>query len=247
MPELFITREISEALLANAIRVGQGHYSAGRETFFESPCVLSGFDFPVNGLMGAFSYSWSRLVGVRSVGRYCSISTDVIFGVTEHPTQWLSSSSFTYDHQFFWGGFTHERGSSFQTVPLPDETKRGSVTIGNDVWIGTRAYVRGGIAIGDGAIIGAYAVVTKDVPPYAVVVGNPAKIVKMRFSNKIIDDLQKSKWWDYAYTDFAGLDFRNVPNFLELLREKVESGLLEKYIAPRVDIVALVSSMQAKD
>lgn len=76
-----------------------------------------------------------------------------------------------------------------------DEFKE--IYIGNDVWIGQRAMVMGGVRIGNGAVVGAGAVVTKDVPPYTIVGGVPAKIIRYRFSDKVVKKLQSSKWWDY--------------------------------------------------
>ena len=70
--------------------------------------------------------------------------------------------------------------------------------IGNDVWIGQRVVVKSGCRIGDGAVVGAGAVVTKDVPPYAIVGGVPAKVIRMRFSEDIIERLKEIKWWDYS-------------------------------------------------
>lgn len=76
------------------------------------------------------------------------------------------------------------------------QTHRGGVKIGNDVWIGTGVVLMPGIEIGDGAVIGAYSVVAKDIPPYAIVVGNPCQIKKYRFSEEKIKELLEMKWWD---------------------------------------------------
>jgi acetyltransferase-like isoleucine patch superfamily enzyme len=81
--------------------------------------------------------------------------------------------------------------------PYPDALNNGPVIIGNDVWIGSHAIVLSGINIGDGAVVGAGAVVSKDIPPYGIAVGNPARIVKYRFSEDIIQKLLAIKWWDW--------------------------------------------------
>lgn len=75
---------------------------------------------------------------------------------------------------------------------------KGDIVVGNDVWIGYEAVILSGVKIGDGAIIGARALVTKDVPPYSVVGGVPAKIIKQRFSAEVIEKLQKIKWWNFS-------------------------------------------------
>ena len=79
----------------------------------------------------------------------------------------------------------------------PDDYRAGDITIGSDVWIGARAIILSGVSIGDGAIIGAGAVVTRDVPPYAIVGGSPAKLLKYRFNPEEIAALQEIRWWDW--------------------------------------------------
>lgn len=86
---------------------------------------------------------------------------------------------------------------------------KGDINIGNDVWIGTNAIILSGVNIGDGAIIGAGSVVTKDIPAYAVVVGVPAKIIKYRFDDESIEQLLKTKWWDWG----DDIIFKNVDKF----------------------------------
>jgi acetyltransferase-like isoleucine patch superfamily enzyme len=81
--------------------------------------------------------------------------------------------------------------------PLYDRFKE-PVVIGNDVWIGTGAIILRGLSVGDGAVIGAGAVVTKDVPPYAIVAGNPARVIKYRFEEAVIKRIQASKWWEMS-------------------------------------------------
>ncbi len=80
-----------------------------------------------------------------------------------------------------------------------DLPNKGDTVVGNDVWFGHESIVMPSVKIGDGALIAARAVVTKDVPPYAVVGGNPAKIIRMRFSDEVIDQLLKTRWWDWEY------------------------------------------------
>ncbi|MGX5735352.1 CatB-related O-acetyltransferase [Bosea thiooxidans] len=111
--------------------------------------------------------------------------------------------------QFIMNGANHPLGG-FSTFPFqmfglgdPDALKRpgpnnrGDMVIGNDVWIGREAVIMPGVTIGDGAIIGTRAQVTKDVPPYAVVAGNPGRIVRMRFAPEIVSELLAIRWWDW--------------------------------------------------
>ena len=97
---------------------------------------------------------------------------------------------------------------------------KGNITIGNDVWIGYEAVILSGVTIGDGAIIGTRSVVTKDVPPYTIVGGAPARVIKKRFSDDVIEKLLKIKWWNWPVEKIAGsLEYIQTGNLSEL--EKV--------------------------
>ncbi len=128
--------------------------------------------------------SWGEGTSLR-IGRYCSIASNVvIFLGSEHRIDWVS----TYPFPFLW-----EEAKSIKGHPAT----RGDVIIGNDVWIGFGATILSGITIGDGAAIGACSVVTKDVPPYAIVAGNPAHLVRYRFDEGTIQELLRISWWDW--------------------------------------------------
>jgi acetyltransferase-like isoleucine patch superfamily enzyme len=146
--------------------------------------------------MGKWSYgaptmlSWGE--GTKAtVGKYCSISGGVtILLGGDHRGDWVT----TFPFSSFWAEASHITGHP--------KTK-GDVVIGNDVWIGRDAFILSGVHIGDGAIVGARAVVTKDVPPYAIVAGNPARIVRYRFDESSIEKLLKFKWWDWPEEEIA--------------------------------------------
>lgn len=138
--------------------------------------------------MGDYSYVGrnSRLV-YADVGKFCSIAGDVKLGMGTHTLDKLSTSPiFTERH--------NSTGHQWADIQTDNPFRR--VSVGNDVWIGTGVMVMGGVTIGDGAVIGAGAVVTKDVPPYAIVGGVPAKIIRYRFSEDFIEKLETLKWWD---------------------------------------------------
>jgi acetyltransferase-like isoleucine patch superfamily enzyme len=128
--------------------------------------------------------SWGKEARL-TIGRYCSISTQVvIFLGSEHRTDWVS----TYPFPFMWKEANSIKGHPFS---------KGDVTIGNDVWIGYNVTILSGVTIGDGAAIGTGSVVAKDVPPYAIVSGNPVRIVRYRFNEETIQKLLQIRWWNW--------------------------------------------------
>ena len=119
------------------------------------------------------------------IGSYCSISWDVTIGATAHRLDHSSTHAFWYRSQF---------GLADENLFLP----ASEVTVGNDVWIGCGAILMPGITIGDGAVVGAGSVVTKDVPPYTVIAGAPAKPLKSRFDSDVAMRLRKTEWWNWS-------------------------------------------------
>ena len=122
------------------------------------------------------------------IGKFCMIASDVTFIMNgaNHLTEAISS----YPFAVFGHGWEHAmEGKSYPS--------KGNTLIGNDVWIGHKASIMPGVTIGDGAIIAAHSLVTKDVPAYSIVGGNPAKLIKKRFSDKDIEQLLDLKWWDW--------------------------------------------------
>lgn len=129
-------------------------------------------------------------------GRFCSIGADIKLADGNHPTSEYVS---TYPAFFRQGGIcNYDFGvkNTFNEYSYTDEAKHWLCEIGNDVWIGNSVIILNGVKIGNGAIVAAGSVVAKDVPPYAIVGGVPAKVIKYRFTNEQIDWLLKFKWWD---------------------------------------------------
>lgn len=141
--------------------------------------------------IGDYSYiGYSSNLYRTTIGKFCSISKHVSIGLTHHPTNFLSTSPVFFTEYNATGVRWIEK-DAYDDRPKP-------VTIGNDVWIAMNVTIMGGVTVGDGAIIAAHSVVTKDVPPYAIVGGIPAKVIKYRFSNSVIAKLQELKWWDMS-------------------------------------------------
>ena len=126
--------------------------------------------------------------GKLIIGRFCSIGSGVkIYIGNEHHLDWISTYPF---------------GLAFpdaRDLPFPARTK-GDVVIGHDVWIGTDVMILSGVTVGNGAVVGARTLVTKDVPPYAVVGGVPSHVIKYRFDPSTIQVLQRIAWWDWPLT-----------------------------------------------
>ncbi|WP_235941273.1 CatB-related O-acetyltransferase [Cyclobacterium roseum] len=141
-----------------------------------------------NTVVGKGSYiSLNARIYNTTIGKFCSIGPNLVCGWGLHPIHGISTSPAFYSVNGQ-AGFTYAKETKVQEL-IP-------VTIGNDVFIGANVVILDGVTIGDGAVIGAGAVVSKDIPPYAVAVGCPIKVIKYRFDEKTIDALLKSKWWD---------------------------------------------------
>lgn len=164
--------------------------------------------------MGAFSFSHSPVAPELTVGRYCAISWGLKVTGPKHPYEWLSTTNMMYDRnaanvqKYFAdnpGAYALRR--PVMLGPMPQ--------IGHDVWIGQDVSINRGVTIGDGAIVAAYSVVTRNVPPYTIVGGNPATVIKQRFSDELCARLHQSEWWKYEAKDVLVLPADRVEEFLD--------------------------------
>ncbi|MBX3164155.1 MAG: CatB-related O-acetyltransferase [Bacteroidetes bacterium] len=143
----------------------------------------------VNSYVGKYSYvANNSIIHNCEIGKFCSIGPNVVIGYGEHPLSFISTSPVFYENPNMFG----------EDVYSPNSFNgKQKVIIENDVWIGANVYIKNGVTVGNGAVIGSGAVVTKSVPPYAVVIGVPAKIFKYRFSEEEIKKLLEIKWWNW--------------------------------------------------
>lgn len=171
-----------------------------------------GEDTMFTGSIGTGSYIGQNCEISAQIGKFCSIGSHVITVQGTHPVNMPST------HPAFYSP-SKQSGITFVSEKLFDE-ETGKTVIGNDVWIGTRTTILGSVNIGDGAIIAAGAVVTKDVPPYAVVGGVPAKVIKYRFDEDQISKLLELKWWDkdIEWLRENSYLFCNLKKFMETLK-----------------------------
>lgn len=139
--------------------------------------------------MGKYSYmGFYNSVCDTTIGSFCSIASYCAIGGGRHPMNAVSTSPVFYAGR-------NSMGKNFSSIP---EEKNQGVEIGNDVWIGEAVFINDGVKIGTGAVIGAHSVVTKDIPPYAIVAGAPARVLRYRFDEETVKRLLESKWWEWS-------------------------------------------------
>lgn len=164
-------------------------------------------DFEKNNVLYQYPINNDELI----IGKFCSIACKAKFLMTSGNHTMKSLSTYTFPI------FYEEWGLDVSNITDAWDNK-GDIVIGNDVWIGYDAIIMPGVKIGDGVVIGTRAIVTKDVPPYTIVGGTPAKVIKKRFSDDVIFKLLKIKWWDWSYEKIqANIQYIQSGNINKLL------------------------------
>lgn len=171
----------------------------------------------VETVLGDYSYVMERsdIIGTE-VGKFTNIASDVRINPGNHPMDWVSQHHFLYRHRLY--GMRDKDNQAFF-----EWRKRQKVTIGHDCWIGHRAIILAGVAIGNGAVVAAGAIVTKDVAPYTVVAGVPAKPVSKRFPKHIWQALEAIGWWDWDHETLKERldDFFDIRKFIHLYSPEI--------------------------
>lgn len=209
----------------------------GSRLFVEPPVRFNGRTaLRSDTRVGAYtSFGRDGEVQDARIGRYCEIAPGVLLGATGHPLDWLSVSAFQYK-KASWGW--HPSAADSDVI---DPAKGGrasfrgtTATIGNDVWIGANVVVLSSVTVGDGAVLAAGSVVTSDVPPYAIVGGAPAKVIRQRVPDEIRDELLELRWWRFSPNQLSGVPYDDQPAALIELRSRVPG--LEPYDPGFVEI-----------
>ncbi|HEY8782058.1 MAG TPA: CatB-related O-acetyltransferase [Mucilaginibacter sp.] len=168
-----------------------------------------------NSEIGDYTYVGSNsVINLTKIGKFCSIGPNLVCGLGIHPTNGLSTSPAFYSKSNIFGNIFTDEDKIIEYLPI---------TIGNDVFIGMNVIVIDNVTIGDGAIIGAGSVVSKDIPPYAIAVGSPIRIIKYRFDQQTIDQLLKIKWWDFDDNELQDVErlFFNPHEFIRKYENKI--------------------------
>jgi virginiamycin A acetyltransferase len=168
------------------------------------------FPFDLRDLtIGDYTYiSMNARISLAEIGKFCSIGPNFFCGGGIHPTNGISTSPAFYSTKM-------QLGITFSEIDKIEERKK--ISIGNDVFIGANVTVLDGVTIGNGSVIGAGAVVSKDIPPYAIAVGSPIRIIKYRFDEETINNLLKIEWWNFNEDQLKNLEkyFFQINTFIE--------------------------------
>lgn len=203
----------------------------GGRVFLESPANIENVVLGGENHVGAYSYFNVQCEMYNaSLGRYCSIGQQVIINPGEHPIEFLTTHPVASDSSGVsvgtMGGSAGYQAIACTAVTAPRREQK-PVIIGHDVWVGARAIITSGVTIGHGAVIGANSLVREDVEPYTIVAGSPARVIRRRFDEALVERLLESEWWNYDLRRFSQRDYSDIPGFLDQLDAARASGEAE--------------------
>jgi acetyltransferase-like isoleucine patch superfamily enzyme len=218
-----------EYFLSEGIDIANPRSLVGIRRFeVETPVRIGAFEPQLEFKIGAYSYIHDGIYNRVTIGRYCSIGRNLVCLQPNHPLDWVSTHPFQYlnldniisENAIKASSFNAQQ-KDFKKLEKPIPSKKG-IIIENDVWIGTNVTILSGVTIGNGAVVGAGSVVTKNIEPYSVVAGNPAKKVKSRFDEGTINKLLHLEWWKYDIRD-ESLPYDDIALFIEKIQKLIES------------------------
>ena len=191
-------------------------HSAGEKLKFETDIVFEAFTRQAPGTltqMGAFSYisQAPNGAGMIQLGRYCSVAPGLCFLNPSHPVETVTTNPYFYGRHYGAGKIPAD--FIYRGKRAPVGGSYGAVKLGHDVWIGAHCTIKGGVNIGHGAVIAGGANVVKDVEPYAIVGGNPAKLIRHRFAPALRARLLALAWWDISPRILRDLNFHDPEDF----------------------------------
>ncbi len=206
--------------IAKGSKIGRGTWINKRAQLEVPVALMQYVDIRSKVKLGRFTFINTRTTVFYNtkIGRYCNIGKQCEIGTVDHPIDWLSTSPIQYNIGGEYSAQHYDKGFQGRTFEQVE-----GCTIGNDVWIGSLSIIKSGVTIGDGAIVAAHSMVTKDVPPYAIVGGVPARIIRYRFDEETIEELLKLRWWDMDLNDFSGIEFDDVHKAIEELKKRKKS------------------------
>ncbi|WP_086256345.1 CatB-related O-acetyltransferase [Campylobacter vicugnae] len=195
--------------------------------------------------MGSFSYSNAIIPRLDiKMGRYCSIANGLSFIAGKHPLDTISTSSFIYDSNFYiFKDASIERiKKSYTHTPYGMLIPPSPPTIfENDVYVCTNALLKPGITLHTGCVVAQNAIVTKDVPPYAIVGGSPTRILKYRFDELTIKRLLELKWWEYHFADFDNIDpKKDINYYLDELEDRIIKRIIKPFDPKKMQFEELI-------
>jgi acetyltransferase-like isoleucine patch superfamily enzyme len=193
-----------------------------RKTIVKKNCVIhSKVSIPSSYIDNNTYIGKKSKMEFTKIGKFCSIGPEVMIIAGRHPINMVSTHPAFYSLNLQCG-FTYVKVQKFDEIKFVDKLNEFYVEIGSDVWIGNKAMILGGIRIGNGSIIAAGAVVTKDVEPYSIVAGVPAIVIKMRFKKEHIDILNNFCWWekDENWIKKNANSFENIDEFIKIINNE---------------------------
>jgi len=176
-----------------------------RNSFFSGKNEIGMYSSVNRSNFGAYSnVAVSSYISDSIVGRFSLIGSRVSIGGFGHPLGYLSTGAFQWGQSLEAWGYPRDFSKKFDSSIRPKELL---TDIGSDCWVGDNSVILAGAKLGNGCVVGAGSFVTSDVPPYAIVVGNPARVIRVRFSDDLIAQLIETHWWELEIEDLVDVDF----------------------------------------